>query len=102
MSDKNKYIGRAFCSVLEVNPEYLNGMRGAFVTVACSAGSIATAIGKVSEELSEIALQVHGFENFYDFRYLEGVPTEYEEELLGRLSSYPVQFKNVHYSPPDS
>ena len=101
MTENNIYIGRAFCTVLANNPEFEDGMRGAFVTFACLTGSIQMAISKVSEELAEIELQVNGLENLYDCRYMTEAPSDYEKSLMERLESYPVQYENVHYFPPD-
>jgi len=96
------FIGRAFCSVEEANPEYSEGMRGAYVNIVCSAKSLRKAIKLMSKELLEIDLKITGFDFIFDERFLDRAPSEYERTLLDKLGSYPVQFENVHYFPPDS
>lgn len=59
------------------------------------------AIKKVETELLEIYLKLEGAENFYDERYFYGVPSKEMADLIDKLEMYPVQFKNVHYFPPD-
>lgn len=98
----DKYIARAFCSVGEGNPEYSDGMRGAYVNIVCLAGSLRKAVKLMSKELSEIELKIVGFDFVFDERFLDRAPSEYERALLARLETYPVQFEKVHYFPPDS
>ena len=102
MTEQHKFSGRVFCILSKENSEYDNGMRGAYVTFACRAEDIEAATILVTQEMKDIHLIVMGFENFYDQRFMDGTPTEYERTLLEKLDSYPVQFKEVHYFPPDS
>ena len=102
MSEKYTYHGRVFCTVLPENAEYNEGMRGAFIPICCLASSYSEAIKKIESELLEIQLKLDGADDFYDDRFFEGVPSKEMIELIQKLESYPVQFKDVHYFPPDS
>lgn len=95
------FIARAYCSVGKDNPEYSDGMRGAYVNIVCSAKSLRKAIKLMTKELLEIDLEITGFEFVFDERFLNRSPSEYERTLLDKLELYPVQFENVHYFPPD-
>ena len=102
MPSKNTYVGRAFCSVDSSNPEFDEGMRGAFVVIVCSADNILEATKITMSELAENALTIRGFEYFFDTNYVDRELSNYEIGLIARLGSYPVQFENIHYFKPDS
>jgi hypothetical protein len=97
MSVERIWIGNAFCSVGKERPEYMNGTRGAYVTVACRAVSLSEATRIISLELEDSNLSVNGLENFFDIRYLDRQLSDYEDALITALNEYRVQFKNVHF-----
>jgi len=99
---KSNYVGRAFCSVMPSNPEFKKGMRGALITVVCRSESLKHAVEDISAELSESLLSVEGFEYIFNEAFIDRELSGYEELLIERLASYPVQFENVHYFKPDS
>lgn len=102
MADTPTFIARAFCSVDKENAEYEDGTRGAYASVACRESSLLRAIQAIASELAENALTLRGFDFIFDTNYIDREPSDYEAELISRLSSYPVQFENVHYFKPDS
>ncbi|MCA8887879.1 MAG: hypothetical protein KDA46_03550 [Parvularculaceae bacterium] len=102
MSETSTFVARAFCSVDEENAEYEDGMRGAYASVACRESDLIGAVQAIASELAENALTLRGFDFIFDTSYMDREPSEYETELISRLSSYPVQFENVHYFKPDS
>lgn len=102
MDQDQTYHGRVFCVVLSDNPEYDQGMRGAFVPICSSAANYVEALGLISSELAEHHLQLEGTEQFFNEKYFDGVPSKDMSVLLDRLSEYPVQFSDVHYFPADS
>lgn len=95
------FAGRALCSVDDANPQFRNDMRGAYVPIVCSAADIAAAVEAIRKELSESALTLRGFDYLFDVHYLDRKPSIYEDQLIARLESYPVQFENVHYFKSD-
>lgn len=95
------WIGKAFCAISEDRPEFADGCRGAYVVVACRACDIADATRAISAELGESGLNVRGFEHLFDISYLDRPLSEYEQQLISRLTSYPVQFENVHFFKAD-
>lgn len=97
----NTYHGRVFCAVLQTNPCYHEGMRGAFVPICCRATTYSGAISKIEAELMEVDLKLEGVEEFYDERYFDGVPSQEMAELIARLELYPIQFESVYYFPPN-
>ena len=96
------FTGRAFCSVDESNPEFVKGMRAAYIPIVCKAGDVQEAIGMMVSELSENALSLRGFDYIFDINFLDRPTSEVEDKLIEKLSSYPVQFENVHFFKPDS
>lgn len=102
MSIEATWIGNAFCLVGGERPEYIDGARGAYVTVACRAVSLSDAARMISSELNESNLLVHGLENLFDIRYLDRELSVYEETLISGLKDYHVQFKNVHFFKTDA
>lgn len=95
------WIGKAFCVVGQDRPEYANGARGAYVVFACRALSLVRATEMICKELSESELRACGFEHLFDIDYLDRSLSDYEEMLISRLGSYPVQFENVHFFKED-
>lgn len=96
------WSGKAFCTLSNCRPEYQEGFRGAYVVFVCSAVSISEASRLIETELFESELILKGFEYFFDVDHMDRQPSEYEEKLISRLDSYPVQFENVHFFKPDS
>ena len=77
-------------------------MRGAFVPVCCLAMKYSGAIQIIEAELLEIHLKLVGVEELYDERYFHGIPSDEMKDLIQKLDLYPVQFREVHYFPPDT
>ena len=102
VTETSVFYGQAFCSVLAENPEHKSGMRGAFVPICVEAADYSNAVQLLEKELLEIHLQLQGLEEFYNERYFEGVPSAEMSALIDALQSYPVQYSNVHYFPPDA
>ena len=102
MSEIRTFSSRAFCTVDEYNAQFSEGMRGAYVVVVCKAENLEAAVHAILNELAEYALTVRGFDFIADLAYADTEPSEYEAKLIERLDTYPVQFENVHYFPPDS
>ena len=99
---KRVWTGNGFCSVASDRPEYRNGARGAYVVVACTTESIRSAAKLIEAELTESGLILRGFEYLMDIVYLDRQLSDYEEILVSRLDSYPVQFEDVHFFRTDS
>jgi hypothetical protein len=78
------------------------GYRGAIVAFACQAVDIVECCRQIASELAENGLVLKGFEYLMDQAHLDRETSEYEEELVHRLASYPVQFENVHYFKGDA
>lgn len=101
MTKNTTFVSRALCSVDEQNPAFRRGMRGAYINVVCNSESVENAVSSITSELKENTLSVRGFDYIFDLNYLDREPSEYEKELIQRLSAYPIQFENVHYFPLD-
>ena len=91
------FAGRALCSVDRSNPEFTEGMRGAYIAIVCRAHDISSAVDCISKELAEHALTVRGFDYLFDIKYFDRKSSKYEDKLVHRLGIYPVQFEDVHY-----
>lgn len=99
---KETFCGRAFLSVMQSNSEYANGMRGACSVVVVRASDIVVATDLIYTEFEENALSLRGFDYLFDVNFMDRLPSDYENHLIARLGTYPVQFKNVHYFPADA
>ena len=93
--------GIAFCSVLPNNSEYALGMRGAFVPICAKASDMGEAVTIIREELAENFLELEGFESFYNDLHFHEPASAVMANLIDKLESYPIQFDDVHYFPPD-
>jgi hypothetical protein len=98
----NIWIGKALCSLAPSHHQYTLGYRGAIFVFVCLAEKIASAVEQVCSECDEHGLAIVGFEYLYNQAHMERETTEYEDGLIRRLTSYPVQFENVHYYKPDA
>jgi len=96
------WVGKAFCILSECNEAYDEGFRGAYIVVVCRADEIEAAISMIKSELLESSLILSGFDYFFEENVMDRSVSDYESELIGRLSQYPVQFENVHFFKPDS
>ena len=102
MAKNCTFTGRAFCSLDADNPEFDNDMRGAYVSIVCRTTDIQEAIRAIASELSENAMTLRGFDYLFDIDYLDRNTSDYEDNLISKLDSHPVQFKNVHFFKADS
>lgn len=96
------WLGKAFCTVAPNNDQFRLGYCGAFVVFACQAVDIVECCRLVSSELAENGLILKGFEYLMDQARIDRDISTYEDELVHRLGSYPVQFENVHYFKGDA
>jgi hypothetical protein len=99
---KPTWICKAFCTISETRPEFIDGFRGAYVVIACLASDISEATCSIADELFESGLIVKGFDHLFDTLYIDRSLSEYEEALISRLESYPIQFEDVHFFKPDT
>jgi hypothetical protein len=96
------WLGKAFCIVKPGTEQFNNGNRGAYAVFVCKASEITECCRLISMELAENHLEIRGFEWLVDKVYADRATTDYEDELIERLETYPVQFENVHYFKGDS
>lgn len=82
--------------------QFRSGHRGAVVVFACQAIDIVECCRQISSELAENGLNLKGFEYLMDQAHIDREISAYEQELVDRIGSYPVQFENVHYFKGDA
>jgi hypothetical protein len=101
LSEDQIWLGCAVCSVVRNSARYGNNI-GAILNFACYAKDIIEATALVHAECLENDLVVRGFDYLVCRAYMDDEPSQYEAELIQKLSSYPVQFDDVHTYPADA
>jgi hypothetical protein len=96
------WLGKALCVPTPRNKEYEKGFRGAILVFACLATDIVHCVNLLSAECADNELVLNGFEYLFDKTYMDREPSDYEEQLVSKLSKYPVQFENVHFFKSDA
>jgi hypothetical protein len=96
------WLGKAFCTIAPDTDQFRSGNRGALVVFACEAVDLIECCRLISSELAENGLALKGFEYLMDQAHVDREISTYEKELIQRLGSYPVQFRNVHYFKGDA
>jgi|SRR6476646_7102490 len=98
--EEQTWLGRATCSILPNSTRYGKNT-GATLNFACRAKDVAEAAALIQRECLENDLVIRGFGHLECRAYLDEEPSDYEIELIERLSLYPVQFHDVYTYPSD-
>lgn len=96
------WLGCAVLSLAETNPQRAKGNIGAYAGFACRGQNIHEALKALYLEFEESGYLVMGLENMNALDMMDRPLTEHESHLVEALSSYPVQFKNVHLHKGDA
>ena len=96
MRDEEIWLGRAFCTLIRGSEKHSLDSIGGLLTFACRAGGIVDATVLIQKECLENDLIVMGFEYLMCKAYMDRELSDYENLLVERLLSYPVQFHDLH------
>lgn len=90
------WMGTAVLRLGDGHPYRKTGHTGAFAPFACEKDGLEEAISALRSEFEQNDLIMIGLREFLPEYVIDRVLTEYEQELVDGLQTYPVQFRDVH------
>ena len=95
--EETTWVGVAYVIPTENSNQKLEGLIGGYGFVAVRSQCIEEAVGLLRRELAEGGSDLVGFDWFHRLQDNERSLESLDEELVGQIDIYPVQFRDFHW-----